>query len=193
MRNKRDLRWVAPLIGIAVLMICIIISSVLFINKGSNKYRFYSGDRITGTFTMTVAGDEYDPVEEILEYENTGTQRLKTTSIDGFSIKGGKYGSYKISFMLDNKELYRLTGDAFFEKQTSNPILTFQYINTNWWHVTNMTLTAEMIEENDEWVVNVEVVYSEPLKSGDIVDYYAEKSFTYAEIMQGFGIIQFGV
>ena len=192
MMNKK-LRWIALSIGIMMLIVFIIIGSILVINKGSNKYRFYSGDRITGTFTMTVAGDEYNPVEEILEYENTGTQRLQTTSIHGFTIKGGKYGSYKISFMLDNKELYRLTGDTFFETQTSNPILTFQYINTNWWHVTNMTLTAEMNVKNDEWVVNVKVFYSEPLENGVIADYTVEKTFTYTETMQGNGTIQFGV
>lgn len=45
---------------------------VLFVSPV--KYRFYSGDRITGTFIMTVNGVDYDPAEEILEYENEGTQ-----------------------------------------------------------------------------------------------------------------------
>lgn len=156
------------------------------------KYRFYSNDRIKGTFTMTVAGKEYDPVDEILEYENEGTQRLQD-GYSGFSIKAGKYGSYKISFVLDNKELYRLTGDTLFENYTSNPILTFQYINTNWWHVTEMTLTAEMVLVNDEWIVNTKIIYSEPLESGSISEDTVEKSFTYDEIMQGDGIVQFGV
>jgi len=111
----------------------------------------------------------------------------------GFSIKGGEYGSYKISFLLDNKELYRLTGDTLFDAYTLNPILTYQYINTNWWHVTEMALTAEMVLINDEWIVNTKVVYSEPLESGIISEYTVERSFTYDEIMQGKGIVQFGV
>jgi len=174
--------------------IVILFMAVLFLLRSPypNKYRFYSGDRFTGTFTMTVNGTEYDPVDEILEYENTGTQRLHTDS-SGFSIKGGNYGSYKISFLLDNKELYRLTGDAIFETYTTNPILTYQYINTNWWHVTKMTLTAEMVMENDEWVVNVKIVYSEPLESGTISETTVEKTITYTDIMQGKGIVQFGV
>ena len=147
--------------------IVILFMAVLFLLRSPypNKYRFYSGDRFTGTFTMTVNGTEYDPVDEILEYENTGTQRLHTDS-SGFSIKGGNYGSYKISFLLDNKELYRLTGDAIFETYTTNPILTYQYINTNWWHVTKMTLTAEMVMENDEWVVNEKSYIANRSKAG---------------------------
>ena len=164
--------------------------AILFISP--LKYRFYSGDRITGTFVMTVNGADYDPVEEILEYENEGTQRLHNDN-SGFSIKGGEYGSYKISFLLDNKELYRLTEDVIFDAYTSNPVLTYQYINTNWWHITEMALTAELDLVNDEWVVTAKVVYREPLESGITWETMVEKSFTYDEIMQGEGIVQFGV
>jgi hypothetical protein len=143
---------------------------------------------------MTVNGIEYSPVEKILEYENTGTQRLQY-DYSGFSIKGGKYGSYKISFLLDNKELHRLTGDPLFDTYATNPTLTYQYINTNWWHVTYMTLMVEMVlsSDDDEWVVNIKIVYSEPLESGTISESTVEKTITYTEIMQGRGIVQFGV
>jgi hypothetical protein len=156
------------------------------------KYRFYSGDRITGTFNIKVNGVDYNPIEEMLEYDNEKTQRL-TNGYSGFSIKGGAYGSYKISFSLDNKELYSMTGDSFFMSYTSNPILTYQYINTNWWHVTKMTLTAEIVLVNDEWIVNTKIVYSEPLENGTISEHTLEKSFTYDEIMQNKGIVQFGL
>lgn len=141
---------------------------------------------------MKVNGVDYYPKEEMIEYEKEGPQRLNN-DYSGFSIKGGAYGSYKISFLLDNKELYRLTEDPLFKSYTSTPILTYQYINTNWWHVTNMTLTAEMVLDHDEWVVNTKIVYSEPLKNGTLSERTLEKSFTYDEIMQNAGIIPFGL
>jgi len=152
----------------------------------------YRGDRIIGTFTMTVAGNEYDPVDEMLEFENEGTQRLASSGAD-FSIKGGKYGSYKISFVLDNKELYKLTGDKQFDMYTSNPLLTFQYVNTNWRHVTKMRLSAEMDSINGEWVVNTKVVYSEHLEDESVSENIVKKSFNYSGVMLGNGIIQFGI
>lgn len=174
------------------ILVLIMISLIVLSNPVPTKYRFHSGDRITGIFTMTVNGVDYYPIEKILEYENEGTQRLHD-DYSGFSIKGGKYGSYKISFLLDNKELCQLTGDTLFEAYTSNPILTYQYINTKWWNVTEMTLTAEMMLKNGEWIVNTKIVYKEPLESGIISEHVVENSFTYDEIMQGKGIIQFGV
>jgi len=41
-----------------------------------NKYRFYSGDRITGTFAMTVSGIEYNPVEVFDPRFKTGLKVL---------------------------------------------------------------------------------------------------------------------
>ena len=179
--------------SLAVLVSGLIIVTLLILSGSAPiKYRFYSGDRITGTFIMTVNGVDYNPDEEFLEYENTGTQRLHTDD-SGFSIKGGRYGSYKIGFLLDNKELYRLTGDELFEAYASNQTLTYQYINTNWWHVTEMSLTAEMVLINGEWIVKTKIVYSEPLESGVISEYTVKKTFAYNEMMQGNGIVRFGI
>ena len=178
------------IIGLAILLIPVIV--FMCSRPYPLKYFFYSGDRITGTFTMSVAGIKYEPVDEMLEYANQGTQRLNTNGA-AFSIKGGNYGSYKISFVLDNKELHKLTGDEYFEVYTSNPALTFQYINTNWWHVTEMTLSAEMVLLNNEWTVNTKVVYTEPLENGSISENKVENSFSYDEIMSGDGLVYFGV
>jgi hypothetical protein len=156
------------------------------------KYRSYSGDRITGTFAIAVDGREYIPDVQMFEFENKGTQRLHI-DIAGFSIKGGEYGPYKISFKLENKELYNLTGDSYFSSLTSDPILTYQYLNSNWWNVTEMQLTAEIIYENEEWVVYTKVVYREPSEIGIIIENTVEKSFTYEELVRGHGTITFGL
>ena len=180
------------LCNIGITFTILVIAVVVLCNLNFIKTRFYFGDRITGTFSMTVDGKEYDPIEEMLEYENEGTQRL-TTSISGFSIKGGSYGSYKIGFLLDNKELYKLTGDEKFNLYTTNSLLTFQYINTNWWHITKMTLTAEMSLVDGEWIISTKVVYSEPLENGEVSESTVEKVFKYDEIISGNGVVPFGV
>ena len=147
------------------------------------KYFFYLSDRITGTITVSVDGKEYVPVEGILN-DNSGTHRL-LLSDSKFSLKGGNYGVYKISFELDNEELFKVTGEECFKTYTSNPFLTFKYFNTNWWHVTKMTLTAEIVLVNDEWVVNVKVVYSNPSENGSVSEYAVEEILSYDDIVAG--------
>lgn len=67
---------------LAVLVLILFISSWLFFTSSVPlKYRFYSDDRITEIFIMTVNGIGYDLVEKILEYENTGTQRLHNSAL----------------------------------------------------------------------------------------------------------------
>ena len=190
--KKKVILSIGVSLSLCILLCIIVVIAISFSRPYPSKYFFYLGDRITGTFTMSVAGIEYNPVDEMFEYENQGTQRL--SSVDsGFSIKGGAYGSYKISFILDNKELYRLTGDKSFETYSSNPAITFQYINANWWHVTEMALSVEMIFIDDEWILNTKVVYTEPREDGSIFEGVVEKSFLYDEVMLDSGLVYFGL
>ena len=177
-----------------VFVIAIIVTAVSVSNIGYLKTRLYFGDRITGTFVLTVGEEKYIPTEQLLEYENEVTQKLNLDAMSSFSIKGGKYGSYKIGFLLDNEELYRLTGDEIFRSYETNPTLIFQYINTNWWHITEISLSAEMVMIDGEWVVNTKVVYSESNENRGISEYSPiEKSVLYSELMSKNGIVQFGV
>ena len=181
------------LFGITCLAL-FIIAAIVFINSMSLplRYYFHLGDRITGTLDITVSGISYVPEIQMVEFENQGAQRLHV-DMSGFSIKGGEYGPYKISFVLENEMLFRLTGDMIFETYEANPILTFQYFNTNWWHVTEMTLIAEIILVDDDWVVYTKVVYREPRESGHISEYIVDKTFTYEELVLGKGTVYFGV
>lgn len=174
-----------------IIFVCIVLFFLLLRNPYF-KNRIYFGDRITGGFLMTVAGKTYFPTDGILEYENTGTQRLTGVTED-FTIKGGQYGSYKIGFVLENEELYELTKDDIFKSYNSDPTLEFFYVNANWWHVTKMDLTAEMVLSKGKWIVNCKAVYREPLENGGVEEYTVEKSFTYKEIMEGKGIVHFGL
>ena len=182
------------LLVLFIAVVIIVIGVICVGNFGYIKTRLYSGDRITGTFVMTVDGKEYNPVEESLEYENSGKQRLASDGLSSFSIKGGEYGCYKIGFLLDNEELYKLTGDESFQSYETNQWLIFEYINTNWWHITKMTLSAEMVLKDGEWIIYTKVIYAEKRENGDDSEYKPiEESFSYSEIMSGDGIIHFGV
>jgi hypothetical protein len=143
MRNKKTI-WTIWIRRIVFLIISVILIAFAFtLSNHYYKDRSYSGDRITGTFIMTVSGKEYNPVEKMLYFHDKDTQRLSTSG-SSFSIKGGEYGPYEIIFLLDNKELYKLTGDIQFDLYTKNPQLTFRYFNSNWWRITRMELSAEI-------------------------------------------------
>ncbi len=184
-------KWI---ISISVILLLILISlSILLMRIPYFKNRIYLKDRITGTFSMLVDGKPYNPTDETLEYEDDGTQRLADDGAGNFTIKGGEYGRYKIGFILENDELFELTQDPIFKSYDSDPTLTFFYINANWWHITKMTLTAEMVLSGDKWVINCKVVYKESTEDGGFIENTAQKSFTYDEVMAGNGIIRFGL
>ena len=178
---------------ISICIISIFIIGILFIAFPYLKNRIYTDDRITGTFSMTIMGKLYNPTDETLEYESEGTQRLKNDGVGNFSIKGGEYGGYKIGFILENDKLFELTQDSIFESYESDPTLTFFYINANWWHITEMTLTADMVLSGEHWVINCKAVYKESTDNGRFSENTVEKSFTYDEVIAGNGIIQFGL
>ena len=129
---------------------------------------------------MTVNGNRYIPLEESLEYERSGTQRLNENGNGYFSIKGGEYGLYKIGFHVNNLELADLTGDkGFAQLQEGIPII-FAYVNGNWWHITNMNLNANLAKENGVWVIKLSTSYTESTEDGSIpVERHVEQKFNY--------------
>ena len=182
------------IIVFSIIVFIFIIVVAAIINIDYLKPRLYSGDRITGTIIIAVNGEKYYPNVETFEYENNGTQRLSYDGTSNFSIPGGKYGSYRIGFELDNKELYRLTKDVLFLSYETDPMLFFQYINTNWWHVTNMELSVEMENHNGEWILNTKVYYQENSEDGTESNYPpTEKTISYSDVIAGNNTIQFGV
>jgi len=181
------------IIFICIILALLFIAGAVLMMCPYLKNRIYAGDRITGTFSMTVEGKAYSPTDETLEYENTGTQRLKNDGAGNFSIKGGQYGGYKLGFILENDRLFELTQDPVFTFYDSNPTLTFFYINANWWHVTEMILAADMRLSDGQWIVDCKVVYKESTESDGFKDETVEKSFSYDEIITGNGTIQFGL
>jgi len=126
-------------------------------------YRFYPFDRITGEYDISVNGKEINAIDEYYEYENGGKIRLENDT-ENFKIKGGKYGRYEIGFVLSEDELYKLTNDERF-KGNGNIDLSVSYLNTNWWHISELDIEIDIVKDNDEWYVCYNLELEEPLEN----------------------------
>jgi len=126
-------------------------------------YRFYPFDRITGEYDISVNGKEINAIDEYYEYENGGKIRLENDT-ENFKIKGGKYGRYEIGFVLSEDELYKLTNDEWF-KGNGNIDLSVSYLNTNWWHISELDIEIDIVKDNDEWYVCYNLELEEPLEN----------------------------
>ena len=151
---------------LGAVIILLIVTGIIISTTSYFQTRFYTKERITGTFEMAVNGAEYHPEEEFLEYENSGTQRLSNDGEGRFQIQGGKYGEYQIGFYLEDNILSKRTNDDIFNTLPENTPLIFHYINRNWWHVTNMQLTADLFQENNEWMLKIKACYTESTEDG---------------------------
>lgn len=161
MKIKHKKTFILGAVIILIIMIGVVISTLAYFQT-----RFSTKARITGTYEIIVNGAEYHPEEEFLEYENNGTQRLNNDGDGKFQIQGGKYGEYRISFYLDNNILSKRTNDDVFNTLPEKTLLTFSYINTNWWHVTDMQLTADLFKESNEWMLKIKACYTESTEDG---------------------------
>lgn len=137
----------------AVIMFALIIA----FNYEWIYYRVYPFDRISGTYSIKINDENVTNIDEYYEYENQGKIRLENGT-KNFKIKGGKYGFYKIGFMLDNEELYNITNDEYFRKIEDLDVSAV-YFCTNWWHIVNADIDIKLNKENDEWYISYEIDY----------------------------------
>ena len=157
------------------------------------KNRIYFGDRIIGTINMTVDGKQFVPSGILVQEENDSPYKVTLDKSTKFSIKGGMYGGYKISFVLNNNELSELTGNTAFKSDTDSTSLNFTYVNTNWWHITDINFTVQIVLVEDEWVVNCKVTYKESLEEGGFSEKTIVKSLPFKNIYTEQIILQFGL
>lgn len=143
-------------------------------------YRFYPFDRITGKYEITVNNKEVYPVEEYYEYENDGRIRL-TNDTENFRIKGGSYGKYDIGFVLSDEVLYNLTNDEKF-KDCGDIDLSIAYLNTNWWHISEIDIDIDIVKENGEWYVCYDLELEEPTENFQIKTSKVSKKIKMSEI-----------
>ena len=143
-------------------------------------YHFYPFDRITGEYDISVNGKEINSVDEYYEYENNGKIRLKNDT-ENFKIKGGKYGRYEIGFVLSEDALYKLTNDEEF-KGNENIDLSVAYLNTNWWHISELDIEIDIVKDNDEWYVCYDLELEEPLENFQIATSNLSKKIKLSEV-----------
>lgn len=165
------------------LILSIVLAFVLAICAFNYKwiyYRFYPFDRITGEYEITVNGREVNTIEEYYEYENGGKIRLENDT-ENFKVKGGKYGRYEIGFVLSEDTLYKLTNDDKF-KGNGNIDLSIAYLNTNWWHISELDIEIDIVKDSDEWYVFYELELEEPLENFQITTSNVSKRIKLSEI-----------
>ena len=139
---------------------------ILFICAFNYKqiyYRIYPFDRITGEFEITLNGKRINMIDEYYVYENSGKIRLENDT-ETFKIKGGKYGIYKIGFIIDNDILYDQTNDLFF-KDSGDIDLKVCYYNTNWWNISNINIKIDLINDNGTWYAYYDISLKEKQKT----------------------------
>lgn len=165
------------------LILAIVIAFVLAICAFNYKwiyYRFYPFDRITGEFEISLNGKEINAVDEYYEYGNGGKIRLENDT-ENFKIKGGKYGRYEIGFVLNEDTLYKLTNDEKF-RGNGNIDLSIVYFNTNWWHISELDIEINIVEDNDEWFVCYDVALEEPMENFNVTTSNVSKKIKLSEI-----------
>ena len=166
-----------------VLILASVISLILVICAFNYKwiyYRFYPFDRITGEFEISLNGKEINAVDEYYEYENGGKIRLENDT-ENFKIKGGKYGKYEIGFVINEPTLYKLTNDEKF-KGNGNIDLSIAYLNTNWWHISELDIEINIVKDNDEWYVYYDVELEEPMENFNVTTSNVSKKIKLSEI-----------
>ena len=166
-----------------VLILASVISLILVICAFNYKwiyYRFYPFDRITGEFEISLNGKEISGVDEYYEYENGGKIRLENDT-ENFKIKGGKYGKYEIGFVINESTLYKLTNDEKF-KGNGNIDLSIAYLNTNWWHISELDIEINIVKDNDEWYVYYDVELEEPMENFNVTTSNVSKKIKLSEI-----------
>ena len=165
------------------LILAIVIAFVLAICAFNYKwiyYHFYPFDRITGEFEISLNGKEINAVDEYYKYENGGKIRLENDT-ENFKIKGGKYGRYEIGFVLNEDTLYKLTKDEKFRGK-GNIDLSIVYFNTNWWHISELDIEINIVEDNDEWFVCYDVALEEPMENFNVTTSNVSKKIKLSEI-----------
>lgn len=181
---------------IIIFTVFVALAGISFVYVQSKPYlrvRLYLGDRITGTFSMAIEGNKYVPVNKTIKFEGKKSPLL--TDGDNFRFRGGNYGIYEIESLIENKALFKATNDPIFLKYGDKTQYTISYYNTDWWHITNIKVNADIIKDkNGEWIINTKVHYGIQWEDGSLKEFNVAKSYRYAEIASnGKAVVHFGM
>lgn len=137
-----------------VLVVCLIIGITIYSNYEWLYTRCYFGNRVEGVYSVTVEGKDIEVTA--VEYEINGEEANYKANDREFSAKNGEYGIHKIRFVLNNNDLYSLTGDKYFNNNEKT-IVGIDYFNTNWWHIFKLDVKLNLAKTPDGWVVETHV------------------------------------
>ena len=146
-----------------LILIAVVVADFAF-NFKYIYHRGYPFDRITGTYTITIEGEENNlQMDEYYDFDNSGKVRLASDT-ESFKIKGGEYGLYKIGFMINGNDLYKATDDKYFLNQDTFD-LSFSYMNANWWNIADIDIKIDLVKE-DKWCAVYKIEYTQLIENG---------------------------
>lgn len=116
--------------------------------------RLYMGNRVEGTYCVTVEGKNV----EIEDFEYTLNNDNIQHKFDSkkFSTKIGEYGIHHIRFVISNKNLYDITNDECFNNNEKT-VVGVDYFNTNNWHIFKLDINLNITKASEGWVVETSV------------------------------------
>ena len=162
----------------AVIVLCTLIYTIKPI-----YYRVYPFDRFTVNYTVSYNGEEVKCREIYCLYEDEAVS-VRKSGAHRLKIRGGQYGIYDISFVVNTKSLYTLTdyNEDFLAIEPFD--CRFRYFNTNWWHITDFDIHIDCFEADGEWYAKCIMNVSEPDadESGKVNNYTYEGTFPMREI-----------
>ncbi|MBQ5591736.1 MAG: hypothetical protein IIU80_02195 [Clostridia bacterium] len=140
----------------ALLIVCVLVYTVKPI-----YYRVYPFDRFTVNYTVSYNGERVRCEERYYSYEDEKTV-VPGKDRGKFKIRGSKYGTYDIGFIVRSKALYIMADydEIFLALEPFD--FKFNYFNTNWWHITDMHIYIDFLKIDGEWYADCKQVITEP-------------------------------
>lgn len=148
---KRKIIYVMLIFAVISLTV---ISVTVYKNYDWFYTRFYTGNRVEGVYSITVEGKELK-IQQFNYMLNDCDIEYKFDE-EGFSTKIGEYGVHKIRFIIDNDQLYEITGDEAFHDGGFTEV-GIDYFNTNNWHIFKLDINLNITKTADGWVVETNV------------------------------------
>ena len=82
----------------------------------------------------------------------------------------------------ENGGKIRLENDTENFKGNGNIDLSITYLNTNWWHISELDIEINIVKDHDEWYVCYDVELEEPLENFKITTSNVSKKIKLSEI-----------
>ena len=138
-----------------------ILIALFFVFMPYIKTRMYFKNRITGHINILINGVETEL--SMIKYITPDSSDENTLVINNgiFELKGGEYGQYEFIITISNDVFYSKSEKATSINTASDTVIKFNYINSNWWNITDMFLKIEMNENDGDRILTLSATYAE--------------------------------